>query len=368
MKIFVGCSSEKLEIAGEIAAILEELQVTPLIWNEPGLFLPGLNILNRLIEIAEQEVDAAILIYSPDDKIWYGEGKLGQPRDNVIFEHGLFTGVLGPESAIIIKVGKGTKVATDFNGIEYIEYSNGKKIRGKRAITLWIQKLKNKSNSKESVFKIDNQKITVTRKDLIKEDLILEAGLKSFFPSRMYYPRFRDKIGSIDSYVNTAKNSLIMVSINLMTGLPMDGLCDVLEKRLVEEKKENFKATVSLLDPQEEHLMKSMAPIFNLECNKFSEMINEALSTLVIFRNKLPSKYRKNFRISAHKSIPFGSAIIIDHEKPYGKIQIETKPYKAPLQKSFAFEVIPTSDDGFYHTLVDGFIKLIDDGRVINNI
>lgn len=360
MKIFIGSSTESISYLEKIATIIEESSATPVPWNQTGLFPPGTYTLSRLQEIAYTEVDAAILIYSPDDKIWYRNGELRQPRDNVLFEHGLFTGTLGVKNAIMVKIDKTAKNATDLAGLTFIDFSRPS--RAKEEIKKWIEKLIENKNSNSNKIK---KPTLPNRNKLINEELICETGLKSFFPTRLHYPRFRDKVGSIDAYVNTAKSSVIMVSINLMTGLPFDGLCHLLDKRLREEKKENFKAKVSLLDPEETHLIKSISPVLDISSQNLSKQIKKTLEELCKFRKSLPYKVRKNFAVGVHKSIPFGSAIIIDHEKPYGKIQIETKPYKAPIQKSFAFEVIPTSKNSFFHTLVKGYLDLIKDGRVI---
>jgi len=61
------------------------------------------------------------------------------------------------------------------------------------------------------------------------------------------------------------------------------------------------------------------------------------IENLIAFRKQLSKSSKKRFEIRTHKSIPFGSAIIIDYDSTFGKIQIETKPYKQPLKKSFAF-------------------------------
>jgi hypothetical protein len=59
-----------------------------------------------------------------------------------------------------------------------------------------------------------------------------------------------------------------------------------------------------------------------------------------------------------------GSAILLDHYEPSGRIQIESKVYKAPPLQSFAFEVMQTGvADGFYETLAKGYDDLVKDGR-----
>lgn len=96
---------------------------------------------------------------------------------------------------------------------------------------------------------------------LISEELIKEAGLTAFYPSRRFYA-YRKGASSIDTYVNTAKNSIVMVSINLMTGLPFDGLCSVLQGKL-ESETDSFSATISLLNPFKAELIFAISPVLN---------------------------------------------------------------------------------------------------------
>ncbi|GAB4023358.1 hypothetical protein GCM10028808_73570 [Spirosoma migulaei] len=147
MKIFIGSSKEQYNTLVEIANIVESNGHIPVRWDEPGLFRPGSFILNRLVEIAN-DVDASIIIFAEDDKVWYRYDITTQPRDNVIFEHGIFTGVLGSENAIILKVGS-AKIASDLGGINYIDFSEGKKQRGHLELIQWLKNLKSKKSLSE---------------------------------------------------------------------------------------------------------------------------------------------------------------------------------------------------------------------------
>ena len=77
---------------------------------------------------------------------------------------------------------------------------------------------------------------------------------------------------------------------------------------------------------------------------------------------------KNRLELRVHNTIPFGSAIIVDHKESYGRIQIETKPYKAVLNDSFAFEIAPHGTSGFYQTLINGYEALIKDGNAIEDI
>ena len=128
MEIFIGSSSEAAGYMVEIAAILEQFETKPLMWNAPGknIFVPGTNTIDALIEITER-VQAAIFIFNADDVTWNSESAimpLSSVRDNVLFEYGLFMGALGKKNICFVCKGK-PKLATDLNGITYIDADLG---------------------------------------------------------------------------------------------------------------------------------------------------------------------------------------------------------------------------------------------------
>lgn len=202
--------------------------------------------------------------------------------------------------------------------------------------------------------------------ELISQELVEASGLTGFYPSRKFYV-YRQGAESIDSYVSRARNSLIMVSINLMTGLPFTNLCSVLERKL-EGKKNGFTAIISLLNPLKADLIFSISPVLNRTKEQLFSSIKETIDSLVEFRNSLSTSAKNRLELRVHNSIPFGSAIIVDHKESYGRIQIETKPYKAVLNDSFAFEIAPHGTSGFYETLIKGYEALIKDGKAIEDI
>lgn len=203
------------------------------------------------------------------------------------------------------------------------------------------------------------------REQLISENLIKETGLTAFFPSRDYY-NLRGDANSIHSYVDSAQEKLIMVSISLVKGINFDDLRNVLERKL-ESRQNKFEAIISFLNPDKDYLMESLCSVFEKEKEDIIKDIKDGISLLKKFKSKLSISAQNKLTLKVHNSIPFGSAIIMDYDKPYGKIQIETKAYKVPMGKSFAFEVIPYKKDGFYDTLLEGYLNLIHDGQTIEN-
>jgi len=153
MNVFIGSTTEQLDLVDEVSLILEQNGHVPIAWNKPGLFLPGNFTADRLIDIAKNQVDAAIFIFSPDDKVWYRGNEKAQPRDNVVYEHGLFSGLLGLNKAIILNYGNNTKLPTDLSGLTYINYNN--KSRSKLELKEWLKSITKNNLNKEYSQNID---------------------------------------------------------------------------------------------------------------------------------------------------------------------------------------------------------------------
>jgi hypothetical protein len=181
--------------------------------------------------------------------------------------------------------------------------------------------------------------------------------ITGFYPGRKYYALRGGSSSRIDSYVSIARTSVVMISVNLMTGLPFDNVTAEFG-RLV-RRSPPVKVTVSLLDPSGAHLMKTVGPSLDRTGPVLAKNIQDSLDRLRKFRDALPARARHRFVVRTHKILPSASAILIDHATRDGRIQLETKPYRAGVQQSFAFEVAAGSD--FYNTLVESYVRILDD-------
>lgn len=200
--------------------------------------------------------------------------------------------------------------------------------------------------------------------EAVSADAVQAAGLTAFYASRDQYRTQREHASSIDRYVATAQRTLMMISVNLRTGLPIDGVAAVLKRKL-EADDVAFRATVSLLDPLSDELMKTMAVVLDKTPADLSHEISESLRQLLHIREGMPASVQARFSIRVHRAIPFGSAILIDHETASGRIQVETKPYKAPMRQSFAFEVASSGENDLYSSLITGYNLLLADGEEV---
>jgi len=194
---------------------------------------------------------------------------------------------------------------------------------------------------------------------------VTEAGITAFFPSHDYYALLRPDAPTIDRYISFAEHTLTMVSINLMTGLPFNDLCAALKRKLGQVG-EQFSATLSLLDPRRQDLMSVVAPVLNSDPTELAQAIRRTVRNLIRFKRTLPTEVQARLDVRVHPALPFGSAILLDHKYPNGRIQIETKPYKVGLQKSLAFEVRKGfGSSGLFDVLVTAYETLLGEGQSV---
>jgi Predicted nucleotide-binding protein containing TIR-like domain len=118
--IFIGSSSEALEIAREVELHLQEVSVTT-IWKN-GVFNLGEATLESLMNALDQ-FDFAVMILSPDDLIETRGSNHTSPRDNILFELGLFMGRLGRSRTFIVSESDvDLKLPSDLSGITRAVY------------------------------------------------------------------------------------------------------------------------------------------------------------------------------------------------------------------------------------------------------
>ena len=125
-RIFLGSSGKQEKLLQALTRGLEDVaHVEP--WTTS--FNPGTTTLERLLELAHQ-VDFAVFVFARDD--WTtnsppasdpsGSGQ-ASPRDNVVFEAGLFGGALGMRRTFILHA-SGSKLPSDLLGLTTVRYES----------------------------------------------------------------------------------------------------------------------------------------------------------------------------------------------------------------------------------------------------
>lgn len=113
--VFIGSSNEGLEIAKALLFNLSGCS-EPWIWNQ-GVFGLGQGTL-EVIASAATDAEFAVLVMTPDDFVKSRGKSNHMPRDNVVFELGLFIGTLGRERTFMVfEEDSDLKLPSDVAGI-----------------------------------------------------------------------------------------------------------------------------------------------------------------------------------------------------------------------------------------------------------
>jgi Predicted nucleotide-binding protein containing TIR-like domain len=153
-RIFLGSSGKQAKLLQALTRGLEDVaRVEP--WTTS--FNPGTTTVERLVELSN-EVDFAAFVFARDD--WTStnasaspsaESGQASPRDNVVFEAGLFGGALGMRRTFILHA-NGAKLPTDLLGLTSIRYGEAATAAEMRAIN---EKLRNAIQSAGRVARIE---------------------------------------------------------------------------------------------------------------------------------------------------------------------------------------------------------------------
>jgi hypothetical protein len=129
-KLFIGSSHTNLRVAQVLGNNLKDVaDVT--VWNE-GVFGMNYGYLETLVNELEKH-DFAAFILAPDDVTTSKDQTRLAPRDNVLFESGLFMGVLGRERVFLVyDESKDIKIPSDLAGVTLAKY-DGAQISGSQA-------------------------------------------------------------------------------------------------------------------------------------------------------------------------------------------------------------------------------------------
>lgn len=126
-EIFIGSSTESLKIARAIQSALLPDPVTIKPWDK-GVFTAS-EVTIESLEAAARTADFAILILSADDKVRLRGKKVVAPRDNVIFELGMFIGAIGRKRTfMVVERADKLRLPPDLAGVTYLTVRPKKKV------------------------------------------------------------------------------------------------------------------------------------------------------------------------------------------------------------------------------------------------
>jgi hypothetical protein len=138
-RIFLGSSGKQAKLVQALTRGLAEVAVV-----EPWttVFNPGVSTLDRLV-VLTREVDFAAFVFAHDDWTSNPSDATSQgqasPRDNVVFEAGLFGGTLGMRRTFILHA-KGAKLPTDLLGLTAVRYPDALTATDMRTVNQKLRK------------------------------------------------------------------------------------------------------------------------------------------------------------------------------------------------------------------------------------
>jgi CRP/FNR family transcriptional regulator, cyclic AMP receptor protein len=119
-RLFIGSSSESLPIVEILAGELGDVaDVVP--WTDPRTFPPTEFLAGSLLRAAST-FDFGVFLFEPDDVVESRDKTLSVPRDNVVFELGLFASHLGLKRAFPMVPRGRVKILSDLAGFQPIVY------------------------------------------------------------------------------------------------------------------------------------------------------------------------------------------------------------------------------------------------------
>lgn len=124
-RIFIGSSGEAKDIAHSLRQALS-VSAAPIAWFD-NAFTVSKTTIERLDEIAQSEIDGAVLVLTADDLRERDGNATLTPRDNVIFELGLFIGAVGRDRTFGLMCSHCANtlaLPTDLLGVTWLTFYN----------------------------------------------------------------------------------------------------------------------------------------------------------------------------------------------------------------------------------------------------
>ena len=359
-KIFIGSSSESIYIAKKIQRILEDLGAQTTLWTDSDAFRLSHNTLDELIHAAHTH-NGGVFIFNTDDELSdrHSDNSIKfVPRDNVIAEAGIFTGVLGKEPVVLCTVDK-VHVASDFNGVTTLEYSLSP-VEKKKKLKSWLDNNVSEFNSKED----KNNVLMLPRKEIHD---IYSIDSRLHITDGLYKKIRRIRI------MNFASNLIINPEIGEMGHIPSKDirLSDAIEKIVTET---SAALEVILTEPTQYNLADLQSKIANYNAGSAEGALYSALATMyknlstdTIYRKRATEVPIHFWLYTLRTSMPFGifNVEFMDEAKKYNHVKVDI--YSAALDNEDdrrSFVIWQKDDPKNYKFFVDNFNDIKQNGTL----
>lgn len=121
-RVFIGSSGESRPFMDVLLRTMEHEHIELVPWTRRDVFKPSSHAI-EVLEVEASVSDFAVLVLGPDDRIFSRWRLSRSPRDNVIFELGLFMGALGRRRTFIVEPRNcKLKIPTDLAGITTLRF------------------------------------------------------------------------------------------------------------------------------------------------------------------------------------------------------------------------------------------------------
>jgi CRP/FNR family cyclic AMP-dependent transcriptional regulator len=119
--VFIGSSAEQRAIAFEIRDGLSPEDMLVKVWTDDIFRASSITV--ETLERKVQEADLAVMVVTPDDFVVSRDKETPAARDNVVWEHSLFTGVLGRRRTVLVRPRNvEINIPSDLLGITPLDY------------------------------------------------------------------------------------------------------------------------------------------------------------------------------------------------------------------------------------------------------
>jgi hypothetical protein len=132
--VFIGSSTEALKVAEHVQQFIAKniAGIEVQLWNK-DTFQFNTSTLENLLRNADT-FDFGVFIFSSDDIISMREKTSTTPRDNVVFEQGLFLGRIGPRRSFVLCDKRVEHILSDYKGITIAFYDSSSDLNLKSSV------------------------------------------------------------------------------------------------------------------------------------------------------------------------------------------------------------------------------------------